>query len=146
MLPRLALVAMLVACGAAERAPATPELDARLSAMPPPPVAWSTPCATLSDADFEGICPYLAEHVGLGTEAVTCPDGSIHEPYLYECEPARSGAAARSLPCAITFGEMLACYLTIRDHACEHGRLGEGHPECDALAACGIDLPVGGER
>lgn len=132
---------VLAGCGASAPSTTTPEIDARLGALAAPPVPWPTRCATLSDADFERICPYLAEHVGLSGPAVSCPDGSVVEPYVFECAPERSGPAARSLPCAITFGEMVACYVAIREHACEHGPLGEGLPECAALSACGIDLP-----
>lgn len=107
--------------------------------MPAPPVAWSTPIATLADADFERICPYLDAHVGLTRESALCPDGSTVEAYVYDCAPERSGPAARALPCAVTFGEMLACYLAIREHPCDLTPLGADLPECSVLAQCGIE-------
>lgn len=150
----------LVACGhAGASASTTPEgsgpaeetgtgdarssIDARLAPLPPPPVPWTTPVAQLSDADFEGICPYLAEHAGLSRPEVSCPDGSVVEPYEYHCDPSTSGPSARSMPCAITFGEILACYLALREHPCEGGDTGAGLPECAAFDACGVDLPGG---
>lgn len=136
-----ALLSMsLLGCGATPpRAESTSRTDARLAAMPAPPVAWSTPIATLSDDDFTRICPYLAEHVGLTREASVCADGTTVEPYVYDCEPARSGPAARSFPCSCTFGEMLACYLAIREHPCDEAPLGRGLPECEVLARCGFE-------
>lgn len=145
----LALVPVLVlgACGGrpSTGAPATANEDRagvdRLSRLPTPPVPWETPVAHLSDEDFERICPYLAENAGLSRSEVTCPDGEVVEAYEYECDPSTSGPSARSMPCAITFGEILACYLALREHPCEGGATGEGLAECAAFEACGVDLP-----
>ena len=140
------LALVLAACGGAAPAaeePARAEpgaVAARLAAMPEPPVAWSTRVAALTEADFGEICPYLASGVGLTSDAVTCPDGARVEPYTYQCEPASSASRARSLPCAITFGEIVACYVAIREHPCDHAPLGEGLAECDALNDCGIEV------
>ncbi len=148
------MFASLTACGAAEvrsHASASHEhgevdgasgaVAARLAPMPAPPVPWDTPIARLSDADFEGICPYLAQNAGLSRPEVHCADGRVVEPYAYHCEPSTSGPSARSMPCSITFGEILACYLALREHPCEAGETGEGLAECAAFAACGVDLP-----
>lgn len=116
----------------------------RLAPLPTPPVPWETPVAQLSDEDFEGICPYLAENAGLTRPEVTCPDGNAVEAYEYECDPSSSGPSARSMPCAITFGEILACYLALREHPCDGGAMGEDLPECAAFDACGVDLPGSG--
>jgi hypothetical protein len=136
-----ALLLVLVGCGGTHHEVASSPIEARLAAMPAPPVAWSRPVATLSDEDFTRICPYLIENVGLTCDATACPDGTSVETYVYACEPETSGPAARSLPCAITFGEMLACYLAIREHPCNEGPLGDGLVECEALAQCGLPSP-----
>ena len=71
-------------------------------------------------------------------------DGRTVEPYTYECDPAHSGRSARSLPCAVTFGEIVACYLAMREHPCDAGGVGAGLAECEAFAACGVSVGEGG--
>lgn len=140
----------LSACGAAADAiapgdgtPADP-IATRLAALPPAPVPWESPVARLSDADFEGICPYLAQNAGLSQPEVTCPDGTVVTPYAYHCDPSTSGPGARSMPCAVTFGEVLACYLALREHPCDASTTGQELPECDPFEDCGLDVPRSG--
>ena len=137
---------LLVACGpsatpATERPastslPGNAAVRARLSSLPAPPSAWSTPVGTLTPDDFVTLCPYLVAHAHLEGGDVACPDGSTATLNTYECEPARMSAAARSLPCSITLGEIVACRLATVEAPCGDGHVGEDLPECEAFEAC----------
>lgn len=144
------LVLLLASCGASPTAaPATtaaepsPAVRARLDALPTPPTEWATRVSALTDDDFGRICPWLAENVGLGAEPVTCDDGTTVEPYTYECDPAHSAANARSLHCSVTFGEIVACYVAMREHPCDSGGVGAGLEECAAFESCGVAIGGG---
>lgn len=142
LVPFLGLFASIAACGGAPRAseaptpPMSPAVEARIASLPTPPIAWSRPISSLDENDFRSICPYLADHVGLSSSAVTCPDGRVVETYAYDCEPGSSAEHARSHPCSLSFGEVVACYVAVREHPCDSGPLGEGLAECEALDAC----------
>jgi hypothetical protein len=142
----LALSALaLVACShdvpdaASPRGDALPgnaAVQARLGALPAPPIPWTTPVGTLVPADFEGLCPYLAANVPLEGSTVQCPDGSTAEVAAYACDPMRLTESARALPCTISFGEIIACRLAMVAHPCDGGPLGENLEECQAFDAC----------
>jgi hypothetical protein len=148
--PVLALA--LVACGAHSESrppPSTAEttsdvralpgnaaVQARLGALPTPPRPWSTVAAALSPDDFTELCPYLVANVHLEGGQVTCPDGSTANISEHQCVPADMSAAARGLPCTITWGEIVACRLAMVEHPCDGGPLGENLQECQAFDAC----------
>jgi hypothetical protein len=150
----LCLVLLLSACthasdpppesggGPASEVPALPgnaAVQARLGSLPAPPSAWSTRVAALSPDDFVALCPYLDANVHLEGSAVTCPDGSSAAVAEHHCEPESWSAAARSLPCTISLGEMVACRLAMVEHPCDGGPYGENLDECEAFEHCTCD-------
>lgn len=148
---RSALLSLLVlGCGAAsspEPEPETPvsapaalpgnaAVQARLGPLPAPPRAWSTVAASLTPDDFVELCPYLVANVHLEGGTVTCPDGSTGTISAHECDPNAMSASARGLPCAISWGEIVACRLAMVEHPCDGGPVGENLEECQAFDAC----------
>jgi hypothetical protein len=140
------IVATLLACGpsatpppqhtTSSLPPGNAAVQARISTLPPPPTPWSTLVGTLTPDDFVTLCPYLIAHSHLEGGDVACPDGSTATLNTYECEPERMSAAARSLPCSISLGEIVACRLATVAAPCGDGHVGEDLPECEAFDAC----------
>ncbi len=116
--------------------PGNAAVQTRLGPLPAPPIAWSTPVASISTDQFGSLCPYLVTNVHLEASTVTCPDGSAGEVAAYECNPDHMAASARSLPCTISLGEIVACRLAMVEHPCDGGPLGENLDECQAFDAC----------
>ncbi len=123
----------------AAQLPGNAAVRARLAALPAPPSPWTTPVAALTPADFVALCPYLDQNVHLEGSTVTCPDGSTAQVTEHHCEPESWAQAARSLPCAITLGEITACRLAMVEHPCDSGAYGENLDECEAFEACTCD-------
>jgi hypothetical protein len=119
--------------------PGNAAVQARLAPLPAPPSPWSTVVGTLTPDDFVALCPYLASNVHLEGSSATCPDGTTAAVVEHECDPERWSAAARSLPCSITLGEMVACRLAMVDHPCDGGPYGENLDECEAFERCTCD-------
>ena len=116
--------------------PGNGAVQVRLGALPEPPRAWSTAAASLTEADFVELCPYLVRNVRLEGGEVTCPDGSTAQISEHVCDPAAMSAAARGLPCVISWGEIVACRLAMVEHPCDGGPVGENLEECQAFDAC----------
>jgi hypothetical protein len=119
--------------------PGNAAVQARLGLLPAPPRPWSAITATLSPEDFAELCPYLLANVHLEGSSLTCPDGTTATVAEHECVPEHMSAAARGLPCTITWGEVVACRLAMVEHPCDGGPLGENLDECQAFDACTLD-------
>lgn len=144
------LVALLLfGCSPASTPPPEPEhastedalpgnaaVRARLAALPAPPRPWSTVAASLTPADFAELCPYMRANLHLEGGSVTCPDGSTVTIDAHDCESEAMATAARTLPCAISWGEIAACRLAMVEHPCDGGSMGENLEECQAFDAC----------
>ncbi len=150
------LCVLVIGCGpAASAEPETPAstsvvfvgnaaVRARLERLPAPPRPWSTVAASLTPDDFVELCPYLTANVHLEGGTVTCPDGSTGTISEHVCNPVEMSATARGLPCAISWGEIVACRLAMVEHPCDGGPVGENLEECHAFDACtciGPDSP-----
>jgi hypothetical protein len=125
--------------------PGNAAVQARLGPLPAPPRPWSTVAASLSPDDFVELCPYLVANVHMEGGTVTCPDGSTGTITEHVCEPAAMSTAARGLPCAISWGEIVACRLAMVEHPCDGGPLGENLEECQAFDACTCTGPGSAE-
>ena len=119
--------------------PGNAAVQARLGPLPTPPSPWSTRVAALSPDDFVSLCPYLDANVHLEGSTVACPDGTTAAVTEHHCEPESWSSAARSLPCTISLGEMVACRLAMVEHPCDGGPYGENLEECDAFTHCTCD-------
>lgn len=151
--PALGATLLFVACAHSEPPPSdetTPTsteaalpgnaaVHARLGPLPAPPQPWATPVAALTPDDFVSLCPYLDRNVHLEGSTASCPDGSTAAVVEHHCVPDAWSAAARSLPCTISLGEMVACRLAMVEHPCDGGPYGENLDECEAFEECTLD-------
>lgn len=110
--------------------PGNAAVQARLAALPDPPRPWSEVAASLDADDFVALCPYVEAHVPLDAGEVTCPDGSTVTIHAHPCDPQVLAATAHSLPCAISWGEIVACRIAYVENPCRHVE------ECAAYDAC----------
>jgi hypothetical protein len=119
--------------------PGNAAVQARLGALPAPPRPWSNVAASLPEADFVELCPWLNANIQMTGGQVSCPDGTSATISEHVCEPAAMASAARCLPCAISWGEIVACRIAMVEHPCDGGPLGENLEECRAFDSCNVE-------
>jgi len=141
----LLAVVLLAGCGAATRDGSTAPrgevvgndaVRARLTALPPLPIAPSTEVRASTGGQARQYCAWQAEALGAADVSATCPDGSTVRIDAACDGPAMDAMREGFAICAMTIGEWAACVAARREAPCDGGVFGERLPECEAFAAC----------
>lgn len=111
---------------------------ARLAALPPPPIPWSTRLSELTLEQATAMCPYSDANVGTTPVEAACPDGSNVTVGGAPCDPGRAASMSQQVgtSCTLNMGELIACQLALRARPCDGGLLGGNLAECETFAGC----------